>query len=333
MHSFRNTASPWKCLSKKSRALLSFSSPGVHSCSGVWWAIPWPLAGHGTKGRMNVSDLSVPDVQALDRSLQRCSRNEHLADNLCLPADTKSFLGASWGQPFSRDSFVSEFSSVQLRDLGSLLTAGSETGALIQGLLNSMGLSRHQRMLDQGWWVWKALTRHGVWNQEIKLVERGRGGRRERKGFPWSSFLRCSTQHLNPQNKFSLCYWVLWGKQKSAMSHQRPGKYFSLSEYTQLPYLLSSSGALSASATWPCPSKPSHWPFWRTENALLSSDEQRSALCHSHDLAEREKRKSLLCEKGVNCCGQKNSSRQAKGIQRKGMTLFGSWILLLDMHL
>lgn len=69
---------------------------------------------------------------------------------------------------FSNNCFAFKLSSPQPWDRGSLLTAGSEAGALIQCLLNSMGFSQCQKVLDQGWRGWKTLTRYGVWSQEIK---------------------------------------------------------------------------------------------------------------------------------------------------------------------
>lgn len=117
---------------------------------------------------------------------------------MCPPPDRESFLGAFLGQACSKDSFASKLSSPQLRDWGSLLTAGSETGALIQCLLNSAGLSRRQRMLGQGWRVWKTLTRYDVWSQEIKLLERGEEEKERKKSVPMKIFLL----HFKPTTEF-----------------------------------------------------------------------------------------------------------------------------------
>lgn len=202
---------------------------------------------------------------------------------MCPLPDTESLLGAFLGRPFSKDSFASKLSSPQPRDGGSLLTAGSETGALIQCLLNSAGLSRRQRMLDQGWRVWKTLTRYGVWSQEIKLVERGKGEKERKENVPAKIFLLCFTPTLRTTQNFSAFTTGCSGENENLPCHtkEQANNYFPCLN----TYLLSFCGALSYQplpcctskrTTWPSilatQIKPSHCPFLHTEKIP----------CHSH---------------------------------------------------
>lgn len=126
---------------------------------------------------------------------------------------------------FSNNYFPFQLPFPQPWDGGPLLTAGSEAGALIQCLLNPVGFSQHQKVLDQGCRVWKILTRYGVWSQEIKLVEKGEGEKERKKSIPLKMFLLHFTQHFKLHTIFQpLLLSTLEKNWKSAMSHQRAGK-------------------------------------------------------------------------------------------------------------
>lgn len=202
---------------------------------------------------INVKDLLVSRCTNTEK-IYAMERQKLMFSSQFVPASWHRVLPRGFlGQPFSKDSFASKLSLPQPRDWGSLLTAGSETGALIQCLLNSVGLSRRQRMLDQGWRVWKILTRYSVWSQEIKLVEMGEGEKERKKSIPVKISLLCFAPTLGTTQNFSaFTTGCSWGNENlPCHTKNQANNYFScLNTYDYMSSLFRWSLVISASALY-----------------------------------------------------------------------------------
>lgn len=225
---------------------MSFCYLGFHLDSGAWWL------------SFLTSCSCTPHWDGHCDHFWWCTDTEEISTtqqqkltfraDLCPTPDTESFLGAFYDSPsFSNNYFAFQLSSPQPWDRGSLLTAGSEAGALVQCLLNSVGFSQHQKVLDQGWRLWKILPRYGVWSQEIKLVKKGEGEKERKKSIPLKMFLLHFTQHFELHRIFQpLLLSALEKKEK--ICHVTPKSRWitvSLVRIQMITHLLSFSGALS----------------------------------------------------------------------------------------
>lgn len=130
---------------------------------------------------------------------------------------------------------------------------------MIQCLLYSVGFSQCQKVLDQGWRVWKTLTRYGVWSQEIKLVEKGEREKERKKSLEdVSSSFHTPLQTAQDFSGFT----TECSRKKMKICHVTPKSRritVSLVRIQMITHFLSFSGALSYHPLSYCILKRTTW--------------------------------------------------------------------------